>query len=243
MGQTNARVSKLTPTARTYNNSVLATLPRSELKRIVPHLIPITLKQTETLLDGKSDYVYFLEDGMASVVVTLHSGETVEVGVVGYEGVVGIPLLLGTEGSPGRTFIQIAGSGHRMNAQTLRDEFERPGELRRYLQKYMQGFLVQIAQTAACNRLHTIEERLSRWLLACHDRMKSDHFGLTHDFLAQMLGAPRTTVTLAAGLLQRAGLIHYSRGVVTVENRIGLESTACECYRTVKDEFTRLGLL
>ena len=155
----------------------------------------------------------------------------------------GLPILLGTRGAPGRTFIQIAGSGYSIKAEVIKDEFERPGELRKLLQKYTQAFLVQSAQTAACNRLHSIEERLSRWLLTCRDRMETDRLYLTHDFLGQMLGAPRTTVTLAAGLLHRAGLIDYSRGIVTVQNRDGLENTTCECYHIVRDEFNRLGLL
>ncbi len=180
---------------------------------------------------------------MASVVITVANGDTVEVGVVGIDGVVGVPILLGTGSTPGRTFIQIAGSGFRVSANVLKQEFERPGELRRYLQRYLQAYFVQTAQTAACNRLHRIEERLARWLLTCHDRMDSDLLRLTHDFLGQMLGAPRTTVTLAAKLLQEAGLIDYSRGLVTILDRLGLEKTACECYRTVRDEFRRLGLL
>ena len=125
----------------------------------------------------------------------------------------------------------------------LKEEFDRPGELRNHLQRYIQGFLVQSAQTATCNRLHNIEERLARWMLSCRDRVESDQLHLTHDFLGQMLGAPRTTVTLAAGLLQRAGMIDYSRGVVTIKKRKQLEDTACECYGIVRNEFQRLALL
>ncbi len=145
--------------------------------------------------------------------------------------------------APGRTFIQIAGSGFRIKADILKQEFERAGALRRHLQKYLQAFMVQTAQTAACNRMHNIEERLARWLLSCRDREDSDQLRLTHDFLGQMLGAPRTTVTLAAGLLHRAGMIDYSRGVVTVKDRSALEEAACECYPIVRDEFKRLSLL
>lgn len=144
---------------------------------------------------------------------------------------------------PGETFIQVEASGYRIKAQRLKEEFERPGELRRHLQKYVMANLVQSAQNAACNRLHTIGERLARWLLTCHDRIRSDRMPLTHEFLAQMLGAPRTTVTLAAGILHEAGLIDYSRGHVTIKNRSGLEKAACECYRVVRNEFDRLGLL
>jgi CRP-like cAMP-binding protein len=144
---------------------------------------------------------------------------------------------------PGETFIQVAGSGFRIDAHRLKDEFERSGELRSLLQKYMLAHLVQSAQGAACNRLHTISERLARWILTCHDRIQSDHMPLTHEFLGQMLGAPRTTVTLAAGMLHEAGLIDYARGHVTIKNRSELECVACECYGTVRNEFRRLGLL
>jgi CRP-like cAMP-binding protein len=226
-----------------YKNRILAALPKDEITGLSRSLSRVTLKQGETLLDGAAPYAYFLEDGMASVVVTVNNGDTVEVGVVGVDGVVGIPILLGTVSTPGRTFIQIAGSGFRIPAKILKEEFERDGHLRRHLQRYLQAYFVQTAQTAACNRLHGIEERLARWLLTCHDRVKINELRLTHDFLSQMLGAPRTTVTLAAGLLQRAGLIRYLRGTVTVQNRTGLESTACECYPVVRDEFRRLKLL
>lgn len=233
----------MNPPTQHYKNRILAALPKAEINRLAPHLSPVTLQQEETLLDGKATYAYFLEQGIASVVVTVENGDTVEVGVIGIDGVVGLPILLGAPMPPGRTFIQIAGSGFRIKAQTLRDAFEQPSELRRCLQMYMQGFFVQTAQTAVCNRLHGIEERLARWLLTCRDRMETDELHLTHGFLGQMLGAPRTTVTLAAGLLHRAGLINYSRGVVTIQNRAVLENTACECYRTVRDEFRRLALL
>jgi CRP-like cAMP-binding protein len=231
------------PAKLPYRNRVLSSLPRTEHSRLKPHLVPVTLDQEKTLVDGKAPDAYFLEDGIASVVVTVENGDTVEVGIIGFEGVVGLPILLGAEGAPGRTFIQIAGSGFRIEAGILKRGFERQGELRRYVQRYMLGFVVQAAQTAACNRLHNIEERLARWLLSCRDRMRTDQLRLTQDFLGQMLGAPRTTVTLAAGLLNRAGLIDYTRGVVTVRDRAGLEDAACECYTIVRNEFRRLSLL
>ena len=226
-----------------YRNRVLAALPKPEIERLKPHLSPVTLKLRTQLLDGRADYAYFLEDGLASVVLPMQDGGTVEVGVIGKDGVVGLPILLGGDGMPGKTFIQVEGSGFRINAERLKEEFERSGELRRHLQKYLLANLVQSAQNAACNRLHTIGERLSRWLLTCHDRVESDRMPLTHEFLAQMLGAPRTTVTLAAGMLHQAGLIDYSRGHVTIKNRSGLEEAACECYGIVRKEFQRLGLL
>lgn len=231
------------PTRLPYKNRILAALPKAEIARLQPHLSPVTLKLRQMLLDGDASYAYFVEEGLASVVLPMESGATVEVGVIGKDGVVGLPILLGADGMPGSTFIQVEGSGFRIKAQTLKDEFERPGELRRLLHKYLLANLVQSAQNAACNRLHTIGERLSRWLLTCHDRVGSDRMPLTHEFLAQMLGAPRTTVTLAAGMLHQAGLIDYTRGHVTIKNRAELENAACECYRVVRQEFQRLGLL
>jgi CRP-like cAMP-binding protein len=229
------------PTA--YRNRILATLPKAESDRLAPHLSPVNLKLRTQLLDGHADHAYFLEEGLASVVLTLADGATVEVGVIGIDGLVGLPILLGAESMPGETFIQVAASGFRIDARRLKNEFDRNGKLRDHIQKYLLASLIQSAQYAACNRLHSIAERLARWVLTCHDRIQSDHMPLTHEFLGQMLGAPRTTVTLAAGMLNKAGLIDYSRGHVTIRDRQKLEDSSCECYRTVHDEFKRLGLL
>ena len=233
----------MTTAVRRYKNRLLASLPERELARLTPHLSPLRLEQEQTLADGKLSHAYFLEEGIALAVVTMEDGHTVEVGVIGFDGVVGLPILFGTGSGPGRTFIQMAGFGYRIRAQILKQEFEQQGELRRVLQRYMQAFLSQSAQTAACNRLHDIEERLARWLLTCRDRTEGDELRLTHNFLGQMLGAPRSTVTLATGLLQRAGLIDYSRGVVIIKKRAELENATCECYGTVRDEFKGLKLL
>ena len=238
----NPRGKRTSPSTQ-YKNRILAALPKAEIDRLAPHLSPVTLKLRTQLLDGKVDHAYFLEDGLASVVLTLADGATVEVGVIGIDGVVGLPILLGAQSMPGTTFIQVSATGYRIDAKRLKNEFERNGKLRDHLQKYLLANLIQSAQNAACNRLHTISERLARWLLTCQDRVQSDRMPLTHEFLSQMLGAPRTTVTLAAGMLHQAGSIEYSRGHVTVTNRQKLEDVACECYRTVRDEFKRLGLL
>ena len=221
---------------------MLASLTKAEIERLQRHLLPVTLKVRQQLLT-EGTYVYFVEEGLASVVLSMEDGTTVEVGVVGRDGVVGLPMLLGGNQMPGQTFIQIEGSGFRIDAQFVKEQFERPGQLRNHLQKYVLANLVQSAQNAACNRLHMIGERLARWLLTCHDRVESDRMPLTHEFLGQMLGAPRTTVTLAAGMLHKAGLINYSRGHVTLKSRAGLENVACECYAVVRKEFNRLGLL
>jgi len=233
----------MNPPKQQYKNHVLAALPKAEIARLTAHLSPVTMRLRAQLMDGKEPaYAYFLEEGLASVVLPMKEGRTVEVGVIGIDGVVGLPVLLGAGRMPGETFIQVEASGYRIKAQRLKEEFERPGELRRHLQKYVMANLVQSAQNAACNRLHTIGERLAKWLLTCHDRIRSDRMPLTHEFLAQMLGAPRTTVTLAAGQLHEAGLIDYSRGHITIKDRSGLEKAACECYRVVRNEFDRLGL-
>jgi len=233
----------MTPPTKRYKNRVLAALPKAEIDRLKPHLSPVTLKVRTPLLDGHADHAYFMEEGLASVVLTLAGGATVEVGIIGIDGVVGLPIILGAGTVPGETFIQVAGSGYRIDATVLKAEFERDGQLRSHLQKYVQAYLIQSAQNAACNRLHTINERLARWILTCHDRVQTDRMPLTHEFLGQMLGSPRTTVTLAAGTLHEAGLIDYSRGHVTIKNRRELEGVTCECYGTVRDEYRRLGLL
>lgn len=232
-----------TPESRTsYKNRVLAALPKAEIDRLAPHLFPVMLKVDKTLLgaDAKVSDAYFLEDGMASIVVTMSDGGTVEVGVVGRDGISGLPLLLETDSIPTRTFMQISGSGFRIKAARLSEAYARPGRLRTLLQNYLQNHLVQTSQSAACNRLHEAEQRLAKWLLICRDRTDSDYLALTHEFLSQMLGTRRSTVTLAAGILHRAGLIKYSRGHVTILDGKGLEKAACECYRAIQKESKRL---
>jgi len=227
-----------------YKNRILASLPKGEISRLAPNLSAVTLPRGKVLLnpDEESAYAYFLESGLASVVIEMANGNTVETSVIGSEGVVGIPGVLGTKSMPARIFMQISGAGYRIKATRLQEEFERPGTLRKLINRYFQAHLVAISQTAACNRLHDIAERLARWLLMCHDRMESDAFTITHEFLGHMLGTPRSTVTLAAGILHKAGLVDYSRGQVRIQNRSGLENAACECYQTIRKEFERLGI-
>ena len=228
-----------------YKNRVLASLPPADIKRLAPHLTPVTLKTNRTLHDAGQivDTIYFLEEGVCSVVVSMETGNTVEVGVTGRDGFVGLPAVLGTEHSPNRAFMQIPGHGFSVKAKILREQSEKSSELRLRLQRVVQGMLVQTAQTAACNRVHELEERLARWLLTCQDRVQSDHIPITQEFLAMMLGTRRTTVTVAAGMLHKAGLIAYSRGHVTIQNREGLTHASCECYRIIHQEYVRLGLL
>ena len=227
-----------------YKNRILASLSRTEIARLAPYLLPLDLPSGKTLLDPGQEitYAYFLETGLASVVVVMANGNMVETGITGNDGFVGFAALLGTKTIPTRTFMQIPGNGFKIKAQHLVDEFERSGTLQKKINRYFQANLVLTAQTAACNRLHDIAERLARWLLMCHDRMDSDTFSITHEFLGHMLGTPRSTVTLAAGILHKAGLIDYSRGKVIIRDRKGLEKAACECYQTIRKEFERLGV-
>src|SRR6476619_2078078 len=228
-----------------YQNLILSGLPRAEIARLRPNLEPLVLPQNKDLsLPGeKVLYGYFLEEGMASIVVTMNSGVSVEVGIVGREGMVGLPILFGTGHIPTHTFMQISGSGFRIRAQALKAEFDRPGTFSAQCGRYFQSQLVQVSNSAACNRVHNIEERLARWLLLCQDKTALKRLPLTHEFLAQMLGTGRATVSLAAGILQRSKLIVYSRGKVDILDRKGLEGAACECYETVRAEDARLEAL
>jgi CRP-like cAMP-binding protein len=226
-----------------YKNRILASLSKAEISRLSQHMSPVDLPAGKTLLDPGEEitHAYFLETGLASVVVAMADGTMVETGITGNDGLVGFPVLLGTKTMPTRTFMQIPGAGYKIKANHLIEEFERVGTLHKMIQRYFQAHLVLTGQTAACNRLHDIAERLARWLLMCHDRMEADTFAITHEFLGHMLGTPRSTVTLAAGILNKAGLIAYSRGKVLVKDRKGLEKAACECYQTIRKEFDRLG--
>jgi CRP-like cAMP-binding protein len=228
-----------------YQNRILSSLPVAEIGRLTPHLSQVKLDEGRILLDSgqKIRYAYFVEAGLASIVTIMKNGRSVEVSVVGRDGMVGLPALLGTDSLPSRAFIQIPGSGYRIQATQLTKEFERRGKLHEKLQKYIQAHVVQVSQTAACNRLHEISERLARWLLMCQDRTDSPLLQITHKSLAAMLGAPRPTVTLAAGILQKAGLVDYSRARMRILNRKGLERAACECYRTIRKECERLGVM
>lgn len=228
-----------------YKNKILSSLPKGDLSRLLPHLEPVELPRRFVVHDNgdKIPYGYFLEEGLASIVVQLENGHTVEVGVVGREGMAGLPILLETDTIPNQTFMQIPGSGYRIKANILRECYAQPGKLRTMLLRYLQLHLVQASQTAACNRLHEVEERMARWLLICQDRMPTNEISLTHEFLAQMLGTRRSSVTLAAGVLQRRGFIKYSRGRVTILDLEGLKQTACECYRAIHAEQVRLGLM
>lgn len=228
-----------------YKNLILSCLPRAEIARLRPNLEPVLLPQSKDLsLPGeKVLYGYFPEEGMASIVVTMRNGVSVEVGIVGREGLIGLPILFGTGHMTTHTFMQIGGSGFRIRAQALKAEFDRPGTFRVLCGRFFQSHLVQVSNSAACNRVHNIEERLARWLLLCQDKTALSRLPLTHEFLSQMLGTGRATVSLAAEILQGSKLIVYSRGKVDILDRKGLEGVACECYQTIRAEDARLGSL
>ena len=185
-------------------------------------------------------HVYFPETAIGSVVNVLKDGTEIEVATIGYEGMVGLPVFLGTNQSPARAFWQVAGSAFRLDAAFLEKEKRRGSPLAAALGLYTQGFFAQIAQSATCNRLHTLEERCARWLLMTHDRVPADDFPLKQEFLAQMLGVRRTGISEVAGRLQRKRLIKYSRGWMSVTDRARLERVSCECYEVVAREYRRL---
>jgi CRP-like cAMP-binding protein len=228
-----------------HKNRLLASLPDLALHQLAPHLTPVDLPMNLTLQEpGQTiETVYFLEDGICSIVATMEDGMSVEAGVIGREGFVGMPVMLGAAHSPNRSFMQIPGYGFRVKAQILTELADASAPLRSRLLRSVHGLLVQTAQTAACNRVHDLHERLARWLLMCHDRVQTDQLLITQEFLAIMLGTRRSSVSVAAGILQKAGLITYARGHVTIQNLPGLEDAACECYKVVHDEYVRLGLL
>ena len=229
---------------KAVSNVILLSLPDEEYNLIRPHLEPTDLPQYEILEEPgeKIDFTYFLNAGMVSVVALSQDGRSVEVGIVGKEGMVGTSLMAGLKRGTFRSIVQMAGNGVRLNAQVFQDALECAPTLRAELNRFALMHGMQTAQLAACNRLHEIEQRLSRWLLMCQDRMDSPLLPLTHEFLAQMLGTGRPSVSLAAGALGSAGLIENMRGTVKILNRKSLEQTACECYQVIQHFNGSLGL-
>jgi CRP-like cAMP-binding protein len=223
-------------------NNILASLPAEDLQRLSPHLEPVELRLGQILYEagGKIDYVYFPLNSMVSLISQLSDGSSIEIGVVGYEGMLGIYTVLGVDKTPHEGMVQIPGDALRVKTSVVVDEFKRGGALHDLLLRYLQMLLVQTGQIAACNRLHTIGERLARWLLMSRDRCVCDDLPFTHDFLAIMLGIRRAGVTEAAIILQTEEFIRYRRGHITILDRAGMEDYTCECYRIVKDEFDRL---
>lgn len=223
-------------------NRILASLPGPEFERLRPHLESASLAQRAVLWEPNApiDAVYFPIDAVASILAVTEEGMAVEIGTVGNEGVVGLPVFLGATSSPARAIVQIAGDAYRLDVDVFRREAARSSELRRLIQVYTQLFMTQISQSTACNRIHTTEQRLARWLLVIADRVGQESYPLTQEFMAQMLGVRRATVTEAAGALQDADLIRYTRGVMNILDRSALEQAACGCYWIVRNEFEKL---
>ena len=228
--------------AETPSNRLLALLPPHDYARLHPHLerVPLPYRQSLYRAHKPIGYVYFIERGVGSLVNTMANGDASEVGTIGNEGVVGLPLLLGDNRAPTSVYIQVPGEGLRIEAARFKTEMAKSPSMRAVMHLYVHAFFNQVAQSAACNQFHPLEQRCCRWLLMTHDRMQGNDFVLTQEFLAMMLGVQRTGVSFAAGVLQRAGLITYSRGKVTIIDRAGLQRRACECYDISKREFDRL---
>ncbi|MGO8686709.1 MAG: Crp/Fnr family transcriptional regulator [Candidatus Dormibacteria bacterium] len=222
-------------------NRILLALPAEDRDRVTRGMVRVTLAIKTVLFEPGEPIqaVHFPLDGVVSLVTPLDDGAVVEVATVGNEGIVGVPLVPGGSLAV-RAISQVAGSSLRMDAADFHRELDRDGPFRDLVHQYLQALFGQISQAAACNRLHTNEERLSRWLLMSHDRVGVDEFAITHEFLGQMLGSRRATVTLSAGLLQAAGLISYHRGHVAILDREGLEGVSCECYGVIKRQLDRV---
>jgi CRP-like cAMP-binding protein len=225
-----------------HTNRLLGLLPRKDYERLLLHLrrIPLEYRQSLYRANKPIEFVYFIETGVGSLVNTMANGQAAEVGTIGNEGVVGLPLLLGCGRAPTSVYVQVPGAGLAMKANLFEKELMRSATTRMLMLRYAHAFFNQVAQSAACNHFHSLQQRCCRWLLMTHDRMQADEFLLTQEFLAMMLGVQRTGVTAAAGTLQRAGLIHYKRGKVTILDRRGLQKGSCECYEVSKAEFDRL---
>lgn len=223
-------------------NRLLAALPLEEFERLMPTLQQTSFGLGDVVYEfgGRLDYVYFPTTAIVSLLYTMENGATAEMGLTGNDGVVGIALFMGGETMPNRAVIQSAGDAIRMKAKVLQEEFKLGGQFQRLLLRYTQALITQISQTAVCNRLHSVEEQLCRWLLLSHDRLSTDELIMTQELIADMLGVRREGVTVAAGHLQDIGAISYVRGRIQILDRRKLEDTACECYRVVKDEFDRL---
>jgi len=227
---------------RPSQNHLLAALPTTEFERLAPHLELVTMPLGEMLYEpgGQLQHAYFPTTAIVSLHYVMESGASAESAGVGNEGVVGVSLFMGGETTPSSAVIQTAGHAYRLAGLFLKEEFNRSGLMQRLLLRYTQALLTQMSQTAACNRHHSVEQQLCRWLLLTLDRLPSNELTMTQELVASMLGVRREGITEAAGQLQRAGFLSYRRGHIAVLDRSGLESRACECYAVVKKEVSRL---
>jgi CRP-like cAMP-binding protein len=223
-------------------NRLLAALPPADFGRLAASLTPVTLPLKQNLFEANEPIgaAYFIETGMASYMAYLMNGDAIEVGLIGSEGMVGMPLILGVDSAPAGAIIQMEGTALRISPAALRQAFNESEAVRSLLLRYMQALYTQVSQTAVCNGNHALEERLARWLLMAHDRAAIDHFPMTHEFMALMLGVRRAGVTVTAGSLKQAGIINYTNGSMTILDRPTLEKASCECYGTVQRHFEQL---
>ncbi len=223
-------------------NHLLSALPPSDFARLQPHLELVPMPLGYVLYESglQLQHVYFPANCIVSLLYVMEDGHSAEIAVVGNEGIVGVALFMGGETTPSRGIVQSAGDAYRLPGRFLKDEFLRAGPLQHLLLRYTQALLTQMAQTAACNRHHSVDQQLCRWLLLSLDRLSTNELVMTQDLIANMLGVRREGVTESAGKLQSLGLIKYSRGRIKILDRAGLEQQACECYRVVKQEFDRL---
>lgn len=230
------------PNRSQRTNRLLSLLSDADYERLRPHLSPVVFEYRKSLYEASRpiDHVYFPVDGVASLVITTADGAGAEVGTIGSEGLVGLPICLGDRDAPSSVYVQVPGTALGMDARVFRAELERIPTLNLIMLRYAHAFFNQVAQSAACAHLHRVEQRCCRWLLMTRDRMPSGDFLLTHEFLGMMLGVRRTTVTDVMGSLQKAGLVRYRRGLVTILDHDALQARACECYDISKLEFDRM---
>ena len=223
-------------------NHLLAALPAQDRERLLPHLERVTMPLGHVLYESGSElrHVYFPTTSIVSLLYVMIDGASAEIAVVGNDGILGVALFMGGETMPNRAVVQSAGHAYRLQGALLKQEFNRSGELQHLLLRYTQALLTQMAQTAVCNRYHSLDQQFCRWLLLSLDRLPADELVMTQELIANMLGVRREGVTEAAGNVQRAGLIEYQRGRITVLDRAGLEARTCECYAVVKKEIDRL---
>jgi CRP-like cAMP-binding protein len=226
----------------TFANSLLNALPESDVQRLLVKMERVSLPSKKVLhLPGDEiTSAHFIESGIIAILVVLKNGDYAEVGVVGREGVIGLPLIFGAHRSPNEAMVVAAGSAMEIRYEDLRPELEQCPSLRRLMTQYLRAFYTQVSQTAACNGHHTLEQRLARWLLLAHDRSNSDTLDLTHEALSMMLCVHRPAISIAANNMQRLGILEYRRGRVQILDRAALEMVSCECYRAVQQEVNRL---
>jgi CRP-like cAMP-binding protein len=228
---------------RQIKNSILASVSREEYERLAPHLEEVSLSLGTILFDFDDPitHVYFPNnDTLGSLLSTTERDTPIEIGVTGSEGLLGFSALMGLERTPHRVLIQIPGTALKIKTAAIRREFKQGGRLHDLVLRYTHAIFTQASQTAVCNRLHPVEARLARWLLTVRERVETDQFPITHDFMARMLGANRATVSLTAATIQQAGYISYKRGKLTVLDREGLEDVSCECYGIVKKRYEEI---